>query len=327
MKSVRRSGKYRVQPMVNGKRYSLTFDHRPTQAEINAELQKRIDSVVTLQNAHRSSYMDCANKYIALKDNILSASTKRSYKSMLKNLPQDFSERPIGEIDQITLQQLINDLSVDHTPKTVKNYRTFITSVITTFIPTAVFNLTLPKPQKVEAYIPTKEDVERILADCNDKYYIIFSLAKYGMRRSEIMALDISDVHPNYVSINKALVQSDTNEWIIQPYNKTTASTREVPIDTGLYERIQAQGYVFKGHPDKIYEYLIHKQKKLNIPRFKLHAFRHYCATELYHAGFNSKDIMKVLGWSSDSVMKRIYTHARIDKDKEIQRKMVDVLK
>ncbi len=326
MKISKRAGKYRVQPMVNGKRYSLTFDHRPTQVEIMQELNKRIDSTVSSENAPTSSFRDCANKYIELKENILSASTKRAYISMINNLDTKFLELPLKDIGQIELQQLVNELSLSRSPKTLKNYHTFIISVITTFIPSASFNTTLPKPQKKEEYIPTKEDVARILEASNEKYYIIFALARYGLRRSEIMALDISDVYPDYVDVNKAMVQTPTNEWIIQPHNKTTASTRKVPIDSDLCSRIQKQGYVFKGHPDKIYEYLVHKQKVLGIPRFKLHAFRHYCATELYHAGFNSKDIMKVMGWSSDSVMKRIYTHARIDKDKETQKKMISVL-
>ncbi len=326
MKPIKRAGKYRVQKMVNGKRYSLTFDHRPTQAEILSELNKQIDNVVTSKNAPKSSFRDCANKYIELKENILSASTKRSYRSIVNNLPPSFSELPLGDINQIELQQLINELSLDRSPKTLKNYHTFIISVITTFIPSASFNITLPKPLKKDEYIPTKEDVTRILEASNEKYYIIFALARYGLRRSEIMGLDISDVYPDHVKITKALVLNSDNEWIIQNYNKTTASTREVPIDKDLYDRIQEQGHIFDGHPDKIYEYLIRKQKELGIPRFKLHAFRHYCATELYHAGFNSKDIMKVMGWSSDSVMKKIYTHARIDKDKETQRKMISAL-
>jgi integrase len=154
-------------------------------------------------------------------------------------------------------------------------------------------------------------------------------LGCYGLRPSEILALtypDDFDAENLTVHVCKAMVRNDSGEYIIQNYNKTVESTRYVPISKELLERISAQGYVYNGHPDRILKYLYARQEKLGIPRFKFHALRHYFATELDQAGFSSKDIQKLGGWSSDSVLKTVYQHNRIEKDREMQRKAADLI-
>jgi integrase len=81
---------------------------------------------------------------------------------------------------------------------------------------------------------------------------------------------------------------------------------------------------VYSGHPDKILEYLRTRQKQLGIEQFRFHDLRHYFATELDQAGFSSKDIQALGGWSSDSILKTIYQHNRVKNNKDLQRKAAD---
>lgn len=321
MKIEKRSGSYRVQKMINGKRYSLTFDEKPTKKEIEQKVNEIKNSSVTQLNAPRKTFEQCVLEYLSVKNNVLSASTMRSYKGMLNAMDDDFKSKSLAEIDQIAVQKYINDLSVTHKPKSVKNQHGFISAVLNMFMPGVKLNTTLPKVQKDEPYIPTSEDIKAVLEQCKiEKYRIVFLLGANGLRRSEILALTLDDVGENFVNINKAMVYSDQHEWIVQPFNKTVESTRIVPIDESLSKAIHEQGFIYQGHPRKIMEYLESCQKRAGVPHFKFHSLRHFYATELMRVGtLTQKDIQKLGGWSSNGVLEKIYQHERISKDKEKQ--------
>lgn len=316
------SGNYRIQKMIDGQRLSITFDHKPTQREIAAAINEKLNSTVTLSNAPNKAFIDCALKYIEAKQNILSASTIRSYKGMLNGMPESFKNIKLCDMDQLAIQKYINDISKTHSPKSVKNQHSLISAVFKMYCPGIVLNTTLPKVQKAQSYIPTSEDIKAVLQQCKiEKYRIVFLLGCNGLRRSEILAISIDDVLDDAIIINKAMVYDDNHKWIIQPYGKTVESNRLVPIDPELIKAIREQGYIYQGHPRKIMEYLESCQKRAGIPHFKFHSLRHYYATELDQAHFSSKDIQKLGGWSSDSILKTVYQHNRVDKDKAIQNK------
>lgn len=315
------SGSYRVRKMIDGKRVSLTFDKKPTQADILKALNQRLNEKVTLANSCDKTFRECAKAYIQDKSNILSGSTKRGYESLIRNIDDRIAELKLGDFDNQVIQQYLNDLTATHSPKTVRNYYGFISAVIKAYIPRFDFDVALPKERKKdpdEDYLPTSEDVSRIMAHSSEKYQICFILAMNGLRRSEVLALTLDDIGEDYVRINKAMVEDENGNWIVQKYNKTYDSNRVVGIDKSfrLRERVLKQGYVYKGHPGKIYDYLIRKQKQLGIHHFKLHALRAYYATELMKAGFVNKDIQKGGGWSTDHVLKKAYERQSYSKDK-----------
>ena len=89
----------------------------------------------------------------------------------------------------------------------------FVTSVIKTFRQEIVFSTSLPQRKKEEPYIPSVDEVKLMLQHMNGtEYEVPFILASFGMRRSEICALQVSDIEGTTVHINKALVQNDKNE-------------------------------------------------------------------------------------------------------------------
>lgn len=317
------SGSYRVRKQINGKRHTLVFDHKPTQIEIFEKLNEKMNSSVTLSNAPNKTFEECANKYMESKSNSLSASTLYGYSSILKNLDDSFKKTKMCDIDNAILQNIINEVAGKLSAKTTHNYSAFISAVIKFYIPKFDYNVSIREVPKRKKDIPTSKEIKKILKASNDKYYIVFMLGCYGLRRSEVCALDISDIDfkNNTISINKSMVRNKEGKFIIQNFNKTKESTREVPVSKDLIDRIKKQGYVFNGYPGKILEYLHRKQDQLGIFRFTFHDLRHYFATELDQAGFSSKDIQKLGGWSSDNIMKTVYQHNRVEKDKAIQKK------
>ncbi len=318
------SGSYRIRKMYKGKNYTVITDYKPTQKEAIQLMADELDKVQ--KKYERMTFQRAAEEYIASKHNVLSPSTIRGYNGILRNLPGAFLGKNINDITAMDVQTEINRLSGSHSPKTVRNYHGFISAVLGAFCPNLKICTTLPQKLKNEPYIPSDEDVKRILDYAKDtKYEIPLILACYGMRRSEICALTPADINGDVVTINKAKVQNENLEWIIKT-TKTTASNREIIIPTKIADKIREQGYVFNGFPGKITDFLISAQKKLEIPHFPLHKLRHYFASKMSAMNVPEADIMKFGGWETDYVMKGVYRHAMEDKNRKAQREAADKL-
>lgn len=318
------SGSYRIRKMYKGKTYTVVTDYRPTQKEA---IQLMADELDKVQGKYeRMTFQRAAEEYIASKHNVISPSTVRGYEGILRNLPEAFLGKNIHDITTMDIQTEINRLSSHRSPKTVRNYHGFISAVLGAFCPNLKICTTLPQKIKNEPYIPSDEDVKRILDYAKDtKYEIPLILACYGMRRSEICALTPADINGDVVTINKAKVQNENLEWIIKT-TKTTASNREIIIPVKIADKIREQGYVFNGYPGKITDFLLSAQKKLGIPHFPLHKLRHYFASKMSAMNVPDADIMKFGGWETDYVMKGVYRHAMEDKNRKAQREAADKL-
>ena len=67
----------------------------------------------------------------------------------------------------------------------MRNYHGFISSVLKTFRPNLILNTTLPQKVKNEPYVPSDDDIKRILAEASGtRFEIPIMLACFGLRRS-----------------------------------------------------------------------------------------------------------------------------------------------
>lgn len=314
----RPSGSYRVRKMYKGQMYTVTFDHKPTQKEAMQAMADELDKV---QGKRKSmDFAGAAEQYIESKRNVLSPSTIRGYDGIIRQISESFLKKSIYDIDAMDVQKEINRFSKDHSPKSVRNLHGFISAVLGAFNPNIKLTTTLPQKFKNEPYIPSSEDIKRILNHAKGtKYEIPIILACYGMRRSEICALTPDDVDGDVVTINKALVQDENKNWIVKQ-TKTTESTRKIIIPVEIANRIKEQGYVYKGHPDKISDYLYLTEKKLDIEKFSIHKLRHYFASQMSAIGIPDADIMRMGGWKTDHVMKSVYRHSMMEKEENAKR-------
>lgn len=314
------SGSYRIRKMYKGQMYTVTFEHKPTQKEAMQAMAAELDKV---QTKHESlTFRAAADKYLDSKKNVLSPSTITGYNAIIRQISYTFLKKNVNDITALDVQTEINRMAKKCSPKTVRNYHGFISSVLGMFYPNLKLTTTLPQRVKKSPYIPTDEEIRRIL-DCakGTEYEIPVLLACYGMRRSEICALTLEDINGDTISINKAKVLNEKKEWVIKPTAKTTASTRELVVTMEIADKIRAQGYVYKGYPGGITKFLDRTEKSLNIPHFPLHKLRHYFASKMSSMNIPEADIMKMGGWETDHVMKSVYRHAMEDKNKTAQRK------
>lgn len=314
------SGSYRIRKMYKGQMYTVTFEHKPTQKEAMQAMAAELDKV---QTKHESlTFKAAADKYIESKKNVLSPSTITGYNVTIRQISDTFLEKNVHDITVLDVQTEINRMAKKCSPKTVRNYHGFISAVLGVFYPSLKLTTTLPQKVKKKPYIPSDEEIRKIL-DCakGTEYEIPIVLACYGMRRSEICALTMDDVSGDTVIVNKAKVLNENKEWVIKNTAKTTASTREIIIPIEIADKIRERGYVYKGYPNGITKYLERVEDRLGIPRFPMHKLRHYFASRLSAMNVPEADIMRMGGWETDHVMKSVYRHAMEDKNKAAQRK------
>lgn len=312
------SGSYRIRKMYKGNTYTVTTNYKPTQKEAMQLLAAEMDKIPSADK--HMTFQTAAERYIEMKSNVLSPATIRGYTSILKNLPDSFREMLLSDIDSIAVQSMINGYTKGHSPKSVRNIHGFVTAILAAFCPNTVIRTTLPQKCRNKAYLPTDEDVRRILEYAKgSKFEIALILATFGLRRSEICALTPDDVHGNLLTINKALVQGSDMQWTIKT-TKTEAGTREIYLPDYVVALIKERGYIYKGYPGNIFCYLKKAQQELGIQEFGLHRLRHYYASTSHAIGIPDQYIMEAGGWKSKYVLGEIYQHAMADKKMEMQK-------
>lgn len=319
------SGKYRIRQMYQGKTYRITIDHKPTKKEALELLSEQYEKPIP-----KGSFRDYANKYIKSKESVLSPRSVKEYYRQIERLPEWFTDLNLFEITQETIQNVINEMARSLSPKTVKDRYSFIASVMGLFCPTRHLKVTLPQLNKGNVYIPSSEDVRVLLAYIKEHeqvYYIPVVLACYSLRRSEICALELSDIDfdKSIVHVNKALVQDKNNNWVIKQ-TKTTLSERDIPIPEEITKMIYDQGYIYRGFPNQIAKCVVRVQKQLGMEHFSLHKLRHYFASRLLEMGCDQKTIQELGGWKGNETVSKIYQHSLLNKDEERKKEISDKL-
>lgn len=318
------SGKYRVRKMVEGKTYSLIFDYKPSKREADDAIYRLIDDKQKHINGN-STFRDAAASYVEMKHNVLSPSTIRDYSRMCDRISPWFVEMKIDDITQVSINKLINEIAADKSPKTVRNYHGFISTILGTFRPDFKIYTRLPQKRKSEPYIPSDEDIKRILAELEGTmFYIPVVLACYGLRRGEILALTVDDIEGDIIHIRKAKVFNEKKELVTKA-TKTTESERDIMIPMEIADMIREQGYVYNGAPNSIICKLNKVQDSLGIQRFSLHKFRHYFASKMLTMT-DAKTVQALGGWKTDSVMKTVYAHSLKDEQEKAKRLAVEKL-
>ena len=239
---------YRVRKTYNGKRYDVYFDHIPDDLEIMEVVSDKMRRGEF--GAIKGTIEDACKNYIASKRNVLSPSTAGGYQKIIRALSDDFKAIKISQVKQIDIQNEINRYAEGRSPKSVKNLHGFISAVLKLYVPNISLNTTLPQKKKYNRYVPTEDEVKRILeASKGSGYHIGFQLAVFGMRRAEISAAQISDIHGNLLTINKDRIYDEENHIMTRDNTKTEESTREIYLPDKLIDEIKKTGVIYDKTP------------------------------------------------------------------------------
>ena len=324
------SGKYRTQILIDNSRrkYKSFIGSTPEEANMKAELWRL--SHLKDREGNLSLY-NAAQTFLADSGPALSPYTVRGYTSTLKTLRKDhteFSRKALNDIKKADLQHVYNRmLAAGKSPKTIKNYNGFISSVF------AYYDIPLPKAKLPEVRrpdlnIPTEEALSRLLrAVEGTRLEIPIKLGLRGLRRGEICAIRASDLDGNVLHIQRAVTEKD-GKWSMKA-PKTPGSDRFVPLPPDLADSIRQNGKATDMNPQQIslaFRRLV-RRKDLGLPHFRFHDLRHAFVSLAHANNIPDSYIMSMGGWSTSSTMQRVYRHSLEDHVARYQDQMENILK
>ena len=265
--------------------------------------------------------------YIDLKEPVLSPSTVRGYETYLRNGYKLIADQSVRHLNQVMVQNWISQFSTTHSPKYTANIYSLFVSAIE-MAGGEKFRITLPAPVQPELHTPYDDEVRQLLLHTADKYELrtAMMLSAFGsLRRSEICAITKNDVIGDTIRINKSVVMDKHNCWITKRTPKTDNSNRIIMLPHFVIDQIdlgRKEDRIVPINPGELSNRFRRAMASSGLPdSFRLHDLRHYYVSIAHAIGVPDAYIMRMGGWKTEHVMKRVYRdtlkdHLADDKEK-----------
>lgn len=269
-----------------------------------------------------ASFGTALDEYIHSRENVLSPRTIMDYKCTRKNYIQSLMPIPIDRITQEDVQRAVNLEAVYLSPKTIRNIHGLISAVLKVYRPEFALNTSLPKKKKVELYIPSDEDIKKLIGavEGTDMELPVLLAAFGPMRRGEICALHAEDIEGSLVHVQRNMVCTENGSWI-EKTPKSYAGDRRIKFPDFVIEKLEGHsGRIVRLTPDQITNKFQHVLKNAGLPHFRFHDLRHYSASVQHAIGIPDAYIMQRGGWGNDGVLKAVYRHAMYDREAKMDR-------
>lgn len=307
------SGRYRAQVQVDGKRVSVTADCRKD-AERDI-LNLKLKNTDTARNTS-STLEQGIDNYIESKKNILSPSTIRGYGVIKRNRFQSVMQRKMCSVKN--WQSVVNREAALCSPKTLKNSWGLVRTVLQAngINPGSILLPTVVKKER--AWIPPDQIGTFLQAVYGSPYETAYLICLHGLRASEMLALDKTDV-ADEITVNKAIVQGSDHRLTLKHMTKNASSTRKVPVFIPrLAELVQKKnpGRLVRSSSHTLNSHLKELCRQNGLPDVTLHELRHTYVSLMYHLGISEEQAMQFGGYSDRATMREIYTHLST-KDRE----------
>lgn len=324
------SGSYRVQQYietVDGKRVYKSFT-ADTKKEAEYAAAEYVRNCKHKQEPSSMTVGDAIDRFIELKEPVLSPSTVRGYDVIRRCRLSSLMTISLSALTQEMVQKAVNDDSAKHTPKTVRNAYGLLTAVLKEYAPDFVPRAKLPSPRKRKIIIPEKADVNNMLQTCavpQDRKkgrprdgkllsVVVMLDAILGLRRSEICALEWEDVdfERRLVHVRSAMVQNKQGEWVLKD-PKTYDSFRtldDVPpfMLDAIAELPRTDTRIIPLTPCAVGNRFRRLAQKLGLPE-GMHTLRHYNASVMLALGIPDQYAMERMGHATPHMLKTVYQH------------------
>ena len=297
-----KSGSYTAQIMVKGQRITVT---KATETEYYAEARAiKAGLIEASKQPHRSTLGELLDKYISDNENILSPSTIRGYTYIRTGRFKPYVDQ---YIDAIPWQQMINEEALICSEKTLTNAWALISASLKAGAYT-IPDINLPAIPANNLKWLDYDQIKTLLDFVKgQKIELAIILALHSLRLSELLALERSDID-NYIHVSKSVVFDKNNCLVEKQTNKTTASTRLVPIVIPrLLEILPDSGKLITMHPNSIHKAINSVCKKIGLPEVGVHGLRRSFASLGYHLKWSERSIMAIGGWTNIQTVHGIY--------------------
>lgn len=255
----------------------------------------------------------------------MSIRTKAKQDSIFKDILSVHKDTPINKMTTADIQQTVNDYATGHSDDAIHRLVSIwkqiykVCSIMEYNIQDKSQAIVIPKSKKVIKRKPVTfamddfqiilDDLVRINTHLSQSAWFLLMIMYYtGCRPAEALALTRSDIHDNFISINKSVGSTKDAIQQIVP-TKTEESTRNVPVphdlkpvlrDLFMWSKHNLLLADEKGNPQNV-SYLsdvIFNTAKANGIRFNAYMLRHLMSSELMHKG-DSVVARDILGHTS----------------------------
>jgi len=263
--------------------------------------------------------------YIDSRDNILSPSTIKGYNIIKNSRLQLIKNIPVSELTVNDIQKAVNIDSERLGRKSIKSAVSLLKTVLELHCVELDFKkITVPQSRPKKYVIPSADAVLKVIIGTELELPCLLAMW-LSLRISEVRGLKFKDISVDgkHISVCRAKIYLG-NKDVLREKNKTVESTRTNLLPPYILNLIRQVPH--QSDDDFIvnlkYEYIRkHFKQLMNDNGFDItfHKLRHIFATTLNDLGVPSEYIQKLGGWSTDIVMKSVYTHTTNAKENEYQ--------
>lgn len=269
------------------------------------------------------------DKYIGMKENVLSPTTIRSYKSVRAHQMQEIMSIPISEITNEMIQICINREAIRLSPKSLRNVKGLLASALAVYRPDFVIRVTLPaKKNKIKDF-PEISDILKMIKDTEIELPCLLAIW-LSLRMSEIRGIRYSDISDDgTLTVRNTVVDVD-GARLEKDQTKTFKSTRQLQVPDYIMELINEQrqksesDYLVTLSGVAIYERFTRMLKRNGLKHMSFHDLRHLNASVMLMLGVPDKYAMERGGWSSNYTLQNVYQHTFSAKRREIDNQIDD---
>ena len=273
---------------------------------------------------------ETVRKYIELKEPVLSPSTIRAYRTILRSYVEgsQIGRSVVTKLKPAMVQEWISCLVKTVTAKTARNALSLVSAAVAMYFPEVGISATVPQQMRRRLYSPTDADIAALLNAADGEMQKAILLGAFcGHRRGEICALSADDVDfPSArIFVTKAVVRGEGGYSVKPP--KTEDSNRSVPVPLWVLDRLPKDGQLVDLTLAAVTTSFGRIVQKVGLPHFRVHDLRHFYATRLSYIGIPTKLICDMGGWRTDRVFKAHYEDVVSDELENGKIKVMDFFK
>ena len=320
----RKDGRLTKSIMINGKR---KWFYGKTEKEIN---RKILEHEAKKENS--TLFSNVASEWWNEAEPELAEQSKSGYKKALDVAIDFFKELKIKEIKPSNVISYLHEQArLGYAKKTVANRKMVLSLIFNYAINHDIIeynpaiSVKLPKGLPQKTIDPATLEEEEIIINAEEIWLFPFIAIYTGMRKGEILALQLKDIDFNkdIITVSKSVAHKGNNPFIKS--TKTEKGNRIFPLLTPLKEKLlplkqtlKPTSFIISDNEGlspltkKRYQTLYNKFKQDAGVSCNAHQLRHSFATIAIEEGIDAKIVQELLGHKEVSTTLNTYTKFRI---------------